>query len=396
NQLQEQLTSLNVQRVLSTVPTVAQNEQLVNPHDSAQSLDDRARSYLHANCAMCHRPGGSAIASFFLRRDISFDELKTNKGTGIGTFGMHDAKVIAAGDPYRSVLMYRMSKLGYSRMPYIGTRVVDSEGVSLISDWIQSMPIENEDRDLASSPLLKTSTEAKALARLSREQTADTENQEKAIRSLTATTEGSLALADRLHSHQLSAKAAAAAIAIGNAETDPNIRGLFETFVPENSRRNRLGSNIHPNQILSLTGDTKKGKTIFFGDGALCKSCHHPTDQSLSLGSTLIDINRKYPQPSELLRHILQPSLRIDEAYLTHAFEMNDGTSISGLIRLQNDESYLIKTAELEEITIAKNEIHSHRTSELSPMPTGLLSDLAPQDAADLLAFLGSIRSTED
>ena len=77
--------------------------RLVDPHDTTQTLDDRARSYLHANCAMCHHPGGSAIVSFYLRRSMPFDKLNTNKGTGIGTFGMRHAKLIVPGDPYRSV-----------------------------------------------------------------------------------------------------------------------------------------------------------------------------------------------------------------------------------------------------------------------------------------------------
>src|SRR5206468_1645285 len=91
--------------------------RLVDPHDGKQKLDDRARSYLHANCSMCHQPGGNAIVSFYLRRDLPLDKLNTNKGTGIGTFGMRDAKIIVPGDPYRSVLMYRFMKLGYARMP---------------------------------------------------------------------------------------------------------------------------------------------------------------------------------------------------------------------------------------------------------------------------------------
>ena len=43
-------------------------------------------------------------------------------------------ELIAPGDPYRSVLLYRMSKLGYGRMPYIGSRAVDSRGVALIEE----------------------------------------------------------------------------------------------------------------------------------------------------------------------------------------------------------------------------------------------------------------------
>lgn len=78
--------------------------RLVDPHDEKNSLEDRARSYLHANCSMCHHPRGNAIVSFYLRRELPFEKLNTNKGTGIGTFGMPEAKIIAAGDPYRSVL----------------------------------------------------------------------------------------------------------------------------------------------------------------------------------------------------------------------------------------------------------------------------------------------------
>ena len=36
----------------------AAQAKLANPFGS-DSLDLRARAYLHTNCAMCHRPGGS-------------------------------------------------------------------------------------------------------------------------------------------------------------------------------------------------------------------------------------------------------------------------------------------------------------------------------------------------
>ena len=112
-----QLAWLMQQGVFSEPPHVSADDPLalVDPHDPEQPLEDRARSYLHVNCSMCHQPGGNAIVSFFLRRDLPFDKLNTNKGTGIGTFGLQDARIIVPGDPYRSILMYRMSKLGYAR-----------------------------------------------------------------------------------------------------------------------------------------------------------------------------------------------------------------------------------------------------------------------------------------
>ncbi len=390
NQMQKQLDTLAAQKVIEAAPAVVPAERLVHPHDTSELLEDRARSYLHSNCAMCHRPGGSQIASFFLRRDLSFDELRTNKGTGVGTFGIENAKVVANGDPFRSVLIYRMSKLGYSRMPYIGTRSVDSAGVSLIADWIQSLPPGNDDIPATSSPLDPNSAEAKALALLN--QNLGENAHAEAAQTLIASTEGSLALITALHRGQLSSEGASQSVAIGSDSSDPNIRGLFETFVPENARKSRLGSQINPSIILRLTGNANKGKTIFYSAGALCKNCHHPTDKSQSLGTTLVEISQKYPRRSELLRHILEPSLRIDEPYRNYTLELTDGTTLNGLIASQTGTSYRVKTAELEEYDIPEAEVRERRPSEISPMPAGVLSDLGAQDAADLLAFLESFR----
>ena len=152
-----------VEKTISRMPVIPKDSpsRLVNPHDGKHALDDRARSYLHGNCSSCHHPKGNAIVSFYLRREMPFGKLNTNKGTGIGNFGLRNSKLIVPGDPYRSILLYRMSKLGYGRMPYIGSRVVDSRGVSLIEKWIRSLPHESSQQD--SSLVTAGSREARAL-----------------------------------------------------------------------------------------------------------------------------------------------------------------------------------------------------------------------------------------
>ena len=57
-----------------------------------------------------------------------------------GTFGIRDARIIAPGDPLRSILFLRVSKLGRGRMPHIGSEVVDRVGADLIGDWIADLP----------------------------------------------------------------------------------------------------------------------------------------------------------------------------------------------------------------------------------------------------------------
>src|SRR5207249_11737407 len=40
--------------------------KLTNPHDASADVNERARSWLHINCAHCHRFGaGGSVASFF-------------------------------------------------------------------------------------------------------------------------------------------------------------------------------------------------------------------------------------------------------------------------------------------------------------------------------------------
>jgi len=342
---------------------------------------------------MCHHPGGNAIVSFYLKRDLPFDKLNTNKGTGIGTFGMRNAKLIVPGDPYRSVVTYRMSKLGYARMPYVGSQVIDSAGVALISAWIRSLSAEPTAG--ASPPVVADSAEAKALAILAGDDANNRESRDEAIHTLVQSTEGSLALLARLHSGSLPKQDAVAAIAIGNEVTNKNVSGLFETFLPESKSRTRLGANIDPQLILSRQGDATRGKLIFYSDGARCKACHDARDKSKSIGTTLVEMNKKYKQPAEMLQHVLKPSLKIDEPLIAYLLLTNRGKVITGLIEEKTDAMLVIKTAERKLIRIPTDEIEDMRKSPKSLMPDRILSDLTAQEAADLLAYIRSLGSVE-
>ncbi|MDX1944389.1 MAG: PQQ-dependent sugar dehydrogenase [Pirellulaceae bacterium] len=375
-----QLASLSQQgAIVAASPLPASDPaRLVDPSDKSASLDDRARSYLHANCAMCHHPGGNAIVSFFLRRDLPFEKLNTNKGTGIGTFGMREAKLIVPGDPYRSVLMYRMTKLGYARMPYIGSRVVDSAGVSLIEEWIRSLPGEAAEGN--SAPATPGTPEAKALADLT----------PAGVSKLFATSEGSLALALRLH-HGDVPESAVRTVSSAAKDLPSDRRGLLDTFLPEAERRQTLGPTVDPAPILRLSGDANRGKLIFFSDGARCRNCHELDDRTKSLGPTLVEILKKFPTAAELVPHVLQPSLKIDEPVAAYTALLADGRIISGLVAEQSETEVVFKTAEKQLVRIPRKEIEELRKSPVSLMPERILADLTPQEAADLVAYLRTL-----
>jgi glucose/arabinose dehydrogenase len=114
--------------------------RLVDSSDKSASLEDRARSYLHANCSQCHVEAGGGNAQMELEITTPRDKMRViNVKPLHDTFGIKDAKLIAPGDPERSILYQRMKRRGTGQMPPLGTAVVDDEAVRLIHDWIKSM-----------------------------------------------------------------------------------------------------------------------------------------------------------------------------------------------------------------------------------------------------------------
>ncbi len=58
------------------------------------------------------------------------------------TFGMNDARLVAPGQPGRSVLLHRVATRQPGFMPPLATAVVDRAAVDLLRRWIESMSAE--------------------------------------------------------------------------------------------------------------------------------------------------------------------------------------------------------------------------------------------------------------
>lgn len=103
-------------------------------------LAGRARAYLHSNCSNCHRPGGPGGGPADLRFEVPLAEMGVcDVPPERGSLGIADARVVAPGQPERSVLLERMRAPGPGRMPPLASHVVDGEGVALVEAWIRSL-----------------------------------------------------------------------------------------------------------------------------------------------------------------------------------------------------------------------------------------------------------------
>ncbi|MBI2733974.1 MAG: right-handed parallel beta-helix repeat-containing protein [Aquabacterium sp.] len=150
---QNQLLYMKAQGLLSGLPeSLASVERAPRwnvPGDagqtagSPQDIQVRARSYLEANCASCHNPGGEAANSgLFLQLSGPLNQqsgvCKKPVAAGRGAGGIQYDLV--PGKPEESVLLYRVaSSENGVRMPPIGRTIPHAEGVKLLSDWIKVM-----------------------------------------------------------------------------------------------------------------------------------------------------------------------------------------------------------------------------------------------------------------
>ena len=106
--------------------------------DTSRSLEDRARSYLDANCAQCHRPRGT-VAYFDARYDTPLEQQGLISGRVLIDQRIDSARVIAPNDLWRSILFMRANTVEGFKMPPLARNTIDTRGMELLQQWIEGL-----------------------------------------------------------------------------------------------------------------------------------------------------------------------------------------------------------------------------------------------------------------
>jgi putative heme-binding domain-containing protein len=284
-----------------------------------------------------------------------------------------------------------MSKLGGGRMPRAGSSVVDDRATRMIHDWIAGMPAVKGVETADSGAKLPAEDRA-ALGKLRSAPGSDPTVRSAAIGRLLSSTRGGLSLLALIDRGEVSERGRGEIIAFARAASSAEVRDLFERFIPESERTKRLGDVIDRATLLAMRGDLVRGREIFSNNAAAqCKSCHKVGDMGQAVGPDLTKIGAKYNK-AMLLDQILEPSKTIEPAYTTYLIETKDGQLVSGLAMERNKDSVVLKDARGAAIKVANAEIERFTPQPRSLMPELLLRDMTPQQVADLLEYLASLR----
>jgi len=142
-----QIDLFDAKNLFDKPPTKPYQEALVTPLVTAPAddaaVEKQARSYMHANCAFCHRPddGDLGMVNIDLRLDRTLKQTNLCNADPVkGDQGVPTAKLLTPGDPSQSITWLRVNAAeDEGRMPQIGTYQVHTAGVKLLGDWITSI-----------------------------------------------------------------------------------------------------------------------------------------------------------------------------------------------------------------------------------------------------------------
>lgn len=137
-------------------------------------------------------------------------------------------------------------------------------------------------------------------------------------------------------------------------------------------------------------GNPWRGRNIFLShETSQCVRCHslEPGEGS-DVGPLLAGVGAKYDR-EELLRSLVAPSARITPGYGVVVLTLDDGKTVSGILKEENDQKVVIQVGEEAPVTIQKSKI-TERIDAASSMPA-MGTIMEREELRDLVAFLVSL-----
>jgi len=139
-------------------------------------------------------------------------------------------------------------------------------------------------------------------------------------------------------------------------------------------------------------GDLARGQKLFADvNGLACVKCHAVGGHGGAVGPDLTGIAAKYTR-DEIASSILYPSAKIASGYESVIVATKDGRVVTGVIKADTTSGLELEDADAKRVRVELDDIEERRSGDVSIMPNGLAEGLKPQDFADLLAYLATLK----
>jgi cytochrome c oxidase cbb3-type subunit 3 len=144
--------------------------------------------------------------------------------------------------------------------------------------------------------------------------------------------------------------------------------------------------------IAAATGDARRGKALFEGKGA-CSTCHRVFGEGSRSGPDLSEAGLML-RAIEIETSILDPDASVSTTSPPFRAVRKDGTVISGLLLNQDMFTVQLLQSNGALASLQKSDLRESGLLKNSPMPS-YRDRFTPQELADLIAYVGSLRGAE-
>lgn len=142
-------------------------------------------------------------------------------------------------------------------------------------------------------------------------------------------------------------------------------------------------------------GNPKNGEKLFFEQtaalGGVCATCHAVKDKGGQIGPNLTTVGVNYKR-ADLIVSIFEPSKTIALGFDQVMIETSSGEVVSGSLRSETGDALTIADAAGQSRSVKKADVKKKTDLHTSLMPPGLTQGLKPEEFADLLAYLESLK----
>ena len=140
-------------------------------------------------------------------------------------------------------------------------------------------------------------------------------------------------------------------------------------------------------ELLRTPGNVERGKEVFLSKKAACYACHRAAGKGGNVGPDLSQVGR-FRTTRDLLESVVFPSSSIVPEYRQYLITTKRGVATTGMIVRETADAIYLRTSELAEVRIAREEVEEMVPSKVSLMPDGLEKTMSRQELSDLLEFL--------
>ncbi len=367
------LEAINVAKLVGGQPMNEALAELVGRVDAPELLVPALEAMLEAK---------DAKSIPVLARRLSHDEPKVAIAAANALAALGGKEVV---EPLSGALKAKKPEVRRAAAEALG-KVKLPEGIDPLLEAVKDKEVERE----AISALTQT-PDLKALsAYLSGLENRDGGVRDRSRRAIEKFRDQALPLIEkRLEGEPLSAQAM------------NELKQIFTPIVPEDKRKgNKIfeydTSKLSPENFMAFAkshhGDVESGKRIFQTNAsAACARCHKVGNDGGEVGPSLSGVGLKYDRQF-LIESVLYPSKQILDGYQQTLVFQNNGTDVSGIIKAETDADLTLVDTNGQKIVVKKKDIESKKTSAVSLMPEGVFTGLKPEEFADLIAYLESLK----